>query len=144
MSQVELRSSVGYALKRAAWALRGAMDATLRERGLTVPQYSCLELLAQRPGLSNAELARGVFVSRQATHQLLAGLTRLGLIEIRGSGRGQRLSLTAHGASRLADASTAVAAVEEQMLSSLSSEQRAGLLGGLDRCADALSGSETD
>lgn len=139
MSQVDLNSSIGYALKRTSWALRGAMDAALRELGLTVPQYACLELLAQRPGLSNAELARGVFVSRQATHQLLSGLTRAGLVAIDGSGRDQRLSLTDHGTRRLTAASAAVAAIEERMLASLSSDQCTALLAGLDTCADALS-----
>ena len=138
MSQVDLNSSIGYALKRTSWALRGAMDAVLREFDLTVPQYACLELLAQRPGVSNAELARGVFVSRQATHQLLSGLIPAGLVAIAGTGRDQRIRLTDHGSARLAAASTAVAAIEERMLSALSSQERTALLAGLDTCADTL------
>lgn len=55
------------------------MDARLRADNLTVPQYATRELLAQRPGLSNADLARGVLVSRPATHQLLAGLKEANL-----------------------------------------------------------------
>lgn len=143
MSQVDLISSVGYALKRTSWALRGGMDAALRDLGLTVPQYACLELLAQRPGLSNADLARGVFVSRQATHQLLSGLTRAGLVSIDGTGRDQRISLTTHGASLLATASAAVAAIEERMLAPLSPEQRAALLAGLDACVSGLTSPES-
>lgn len=50
------------------------MGAALREYDMTVPQYSCLEQLAHQPGLTNTELARGTFVSRQAMHQLLATL----------------------------------------------------------------------
>jgi len=138
VGQVEISTSVGYSLKRVTWALRQAMDARLRELDLSVPHYACLELLAQRPGLSNAELARGVFVSRQATHQLLTGLTGSGLIEVHGTGRDQRLTLTAHGSTLLAAASTAVADIEEQMLADLSSEQRAALLALLNTCADAL------
>ena len=69
MSQVDLPTSIGYQLKRASAALRAAMDAELRHCDLSVPQYASLELLAQRPGLTNADLARGVFVTRQATHQ---------------------------------------------------------------------------
>ena len=63
---VELGRRMGYELKRAQAALRAAMDEALRRHGLTVPQYACLELLDQRPGLTNAELARGAFVSRQS------------------------------------------------------------------------------
>jgi len=64
VSHVDLDQAVGYTLKRAASALRAAMDAELRSHGLSVPQYACLKLLSQRPGLSNAELARGAFVTR--------------------------------------------------------------------------------
>lgn len=69
---------------------------------------------AQRPGLSNAALARGVFVSRQATHQLLSGLKGSGLVDVHGAGRDQRLALTAHGSTLLAAASKAVAEIEER------------------------------
>ena len=50
----------------AATALRAAMEQVLRPLGMSVTHYSCLELLAQRPGLSNSELARGAFVTRQS------------------------------------------------------------------------------
>ena len=64
MSQVEavgpVDEAVGYVLKKAATALRAAMDNALRPLDLTVPQYSCLEVLGQRPGLSGSELARAV------------------------------------------------------------------------------------
>jgi len=139
MGQVDISTSVGYSLKRVTWALRGVMDARLRDFGLSVPQYACLELLAQRPGLSNAELARGVFVTRQATHQLLSGLRGSGLIDTRGAGREQRLALTEHGSTLLAAASKAVAEIEEEMLAPLSPGRRAALRTALETCADALS-----
>lgn len=67
-------------LKQASAALRAAMDAALRPQQLTVPQYACMELLGQRPGLSNAELARGAFVSRQSMNLVLRGLQERGLV----------------------------------------------------------------
>ena len=39
-----------------------------------------LELLAQRPGLSNSELARGAFVSRQSMNVLLQFLERADVV----------------------------------------------------------------
>ena len=72
---------VGYLLKRAQAALRGAMDKVLREYGLTVPQYATLELLAQHPGMSNADLARATFVTRQSGNVVLRGLQEAGLID---------------------------------------------------------------
>ena len=82
MSQDEAASTSrprsGYLLKEASSALRAAMEAVLRPLGMTVTHYSCLELLAQRPGLSNSELARGAFVTRQSMNVLLQALERDG------------------------------------------------------------------
>jgi DNA-binding MarR family transcriptional regulator len=39
------------------------MDGELRDYGLTVSQYACLQILASRPRISNADLARDAFVS---------------------------------------------------------------------------------
>ena len=80
MSQdaIDLTTSMGYLLKEASSALRAAMEAVLRPLGMTVTHYSCLELLAQRPGLSNSDLARGAFVTRQSMNVLLQSLERDG------------------------------------------------------------------
>ncbi|HEY3729229.1 MAG TPA: MarR family transcriptional regulator [Solirubrobacteraceae bacterium] len=138
MSQVDLDTAVGYVLKRATVALRAAMDAALREHDLTVPQYSCLEQLAHQPGLTNTELARGTFVSRQAMHQLLATLKSLNLVHGDDGGRHERFTLTTDGARRLTGASTAVAAVQERMLAPFDPEQRRRLHADLTTCAEAL------
>ena len=139
MSQVDVRSAVGYELKRATTALRAAMDAELREHELTVPQYACLELLAQRPGISNVELARGVFVTRQAMHQLLGGLRAAGLVAGEGHRRRERFAITATGERRRAASSEAVAGIQERMLAPLSPGDRERLHAHLSACADALS-----
>ena len=138
MRQVDLKFAIGYELKRAQTTLRAAMDAELRTHELSVPQYSCLEHLAQRPDLSNAALARGLFVSRQATHQLLAGMRDAGLVTSTGSGRSERFALTARGRARLSDASAAVATIEERMLSSLDTERRSRLHADLIACTRSL------
>src|SRR6202049_5049099 len=77
---VDLEASLGYLLKEASSALRAAMEEGLRPLGMSVTHYACLELLAQRPGLSNSELARGAFVTRQSMHLLLQALEREGLV----------------------------------------------------------------
>ena len=138
VDQVDLDTSVGYALKRTATALRAAMEASLRSLGLSVPQYSCLEILNARPGISNADLARGVFVTRQAMHQLLGGLQEAELVSAGGQGRIQRYSLTLEGKRIVTAASAAVAAVEEQMLSALAPAERRRLHGDLEACTAAL------
>jgi DNA-binding MarR family transcriptional regulator len=140
-----LDESVGYVLKQAQAALRSAMDEALRPHRLTVPQYSCLELLHQRPGVSNAELARGAFVSRQAMHGVLRGLEDRAFVRRpveAEHGRELPAMLTASGEKRWRAASAAVAAVEHKMIAPLSAERRRRLLKDLFACAAAL--KETD
>ncbi|MFC5502079.1 MarR family winged helix-turn-helix transcriptional regulator [Lysinimonas soli] len=124
---VDLETSIGYLLKEASSALRSAMEAVLRPLGMTVTHYSCLELLAQRPGLSNSELARGAFVSRQSMNVLLQSLERDGIVtrpaEAR-VGKTQPTQLTARGRRELAKATAAVKAVEDRMLSGLDAESQ--------------------
>ena len=138
MSQVDLDQSVGYALKRAQHALHSTMDGELRDYGLSVSQYACLEILAARPRISNADLARDAFVSRQAMHQLLTGLRATGLVTAVGQGRSQRYALTAEGRTRLRTASSTVAAIEQRMIATLSRAEREQLHRQLSICATAL------
>jgi|SRR4051812_3632244 DNA-binding MarR family transcriptional regulator len=151
MSQDEtvgpIEESVGYVLKQAAAALRAAMDTTLRPWGLTVPQYACLEVLGQRPGLSNAELARAVFVTRQAMNGVLRGLQDRGLVTRPATapkGRALPTQLTPTGRERLHAASTAVRAVEKQMLTRLTPNAQARLRDNLASCAAALTHHSTE
>jgi DNA-binding MarR family transcriptional regulator len=150
MTEIEtvepLDESVGYVLKQAQAALRSAMEAALRPHQLTVPQYSCLELLHQRPGLSNAELARGAFVSRQAMNGVLRGLEERGLVSrpiVAEHGRELPAVLTGIGHRRWRAASEAVASVERKMTAPLSVDRRRRLLEDLAECAAALTENES-
>ena len=138
----DLDRSVGYALKQAAAALRAAMDAGLRPLDLSVSQYSCLELLGQRPGLSAAELARGAFVTRQSMHALLLGLEERGLLTRAPSapqGRALPTELTAAGRDLLTEASAIVAGIERRMTASLAAGPDR-LRADLAACVTALAG----
>jgi DNA-binding MarR family transcriptional regulator len=140
---VELDTSVGYALKQAAAALRTAMEAALRPLDLNVTQYACLELLGQRPGLSSAELARGVFVTRQSMQTVLGGLADRGLLArptTAPQGRALPTALTPAGAHLLTQASSAVAGVEQRMLAALPAGSAGRLQGDLLACTAALAG----
>ena len=139
--QVELSASPGYLLKVAASALRSAMEDVLRPLGMTVTHYSCLELLAQRPGLSNSELARGAFVTRQSMNVLLQALQRDGLVtrpEQPVAGRALPTELTDAGRRQVAAASAAVRAVEDRMVGDLGPADRERLVALLRGCVDAL------
>lgn len=122
---VDLETSLGYRLKEASSALRAAMEAALRPLGMTVTHYSCLELLSQRPGLSNSDLARGTFVTRQSMNVLLQSLERDGYVTRPAEapvGKVLPTTLTPTGRKRLARATIAVRAIEKQMLSKLSAQ----------------------
>ncbi|MFJ8925467.1 MarR family winged helix-turn-helix transcriptional regulator [Streptomyces sp. NPDC102364] len=139
----DVTDHVGYRLKRAAAALRGAMDAALREHELTVPQYSCLELLDERPGLSNAELARATFVTRQSVNVVLRNLQEAGLVSRPATteyGRALPTHLTADGLARLEAVRAAVYEIERRMIETIPERRLAALLTDLDRMADALGG----
>ena len=127
-ARIDLDSSVGYALKEAASALRTAMEDALRPLGMTITHYSCLELLAQRPGMSNSELARGTFVTRQSMNTLLQQLERDGIVtrpSTPTSGKVLPTTLTEVGRRQREAASAAVRQVELRMTRDLDDEGRA-------------------
>ncbi|WP_412147779.1 MarR family winged helix-turn-helix transcriptional regulator [Curtobacterium flaccumfaciens] len=124
---IHLETSIGYLLKETASALRASMEAVLRPLGMTVTHYSCLELLAQRPGLSNSELARGTFVTRQSMNVLLQALERDGFVTRATEpsvGKALPTQLTDSGRRSLAQASAAIRGVEQRMLADLTDDQQ--------------------
>src|SRR5690349_20916029 len=128
---IELDTSLGYLLKAAASALHSALEAVLRPLGMTITHYACLELLAQRPGLSNSELARGAFVTRQSMNVLLQALERDGYVTRPAEapvGRVLPTRLTARGRRSLAKASAAVRSVEVRMLAGLTETEQSNAL----------------
>ena len=119
MSENPLSEAISYQLKRVDALLRARMDETLHPMGLmTIPQYVCLELLRQQPGLSNAESARAAFVTRQSMNLILRGLQERGLVErpdAVNQGRSSPSRLSAAGSTLLTEASASIAAIERQM-----------------------------
>jgi DNA-binding MarR family transcriptional regulator len=138
---IDLDTSVGYALKEASSALRSAMEAVLRPLGMSITHYSCLELLAQRPGMSNSELARGAFVTRQSMNVLLQALERDGYVSRAAeppTGKALPTRLTASGHRSLEKATAAVRSVEARMMSDMSAAEQVLSLDLLQRMAASL------
>src|SRR6266581_6213470 len=126
---IELDTSLGYMLKAAASALHSALEAVLRPLGMTITHYACLELLAQRPGLSNSELARGAFVTRQSMNVLLQTLEREGYVTRPAEapvGKVLPTRLTPRGRRSLEKATVAVRSVEVRMLAGLTETEQSG------------------
>ena len=136
-----LESRVGYELKRVQHDLRLGMDGTLKELGVTTPQYAALSVLAEEPGLSNAALARRSFVTPQTMNQIMVRLEAARLVERHAHpehGRVLQAYLTEEGKRLRQKCAGRVDAIEGLMVSGLSDEERSNLLGLLRRCSAAL------
>ena len=142
---IDLGTSLGYLVKQVSSVLRSEMEAVLRPLGMTITHYSCLELLSQRHGLSNSELARGTFVTRQSMNVVLQSLENDGLVTRLDrplAGRVLPTELTTAGRERLRLASAAVKGVEDRMKESLSGHEETVLRDLLSRCAQSLRGGD--
>lgn len=108
---------------------------------MTITHYSCLELLAQRPGMSNSELARGAFVTRQSMNVLLQSLEKDGFVArpaVAPAGRTLPTTLTPRGRSSLAKATAAVRSVEIRMLSGMTDAEQVAALRALRSMVNSL------
>jgi len=100
-------------------AIRRGIEERLKPYGLRVPQYTALSVLRNRPGLSNAQLARRSFVSPQAMNEVTASLEQAGLIfrEVDGNHRRiLRARLTPRGKRLYERIDAEIAELEELML----------------------------
>jgi DNA-binding MarR family transcriptional regulator len=137
--------AVGYLLRQAQLSLRRAIDAALRDLGLTTPQFSVLSVLDVEPGLSGADLARASMLTPQTVNGIVLALERAGRIERTPAPRDRRVlqvRLTESGRALLGTARTRVAAVEQRMTVALGDDQVAQLRAWLVACARALDDTE--
>jgi DNA-binding MarR family transcriptional regulator len=118
---------IGYFLKRAMMTTQSRVRARLRALGLSLPQYICMHMLHRNPGMSNAELARESFVTRQAMNSVLHDLEKTGIVArpaTAASGRVLPARLTERGEEMLAQALPQVWAAEDEILRTLSTAER--------------------
>lgn len=100
----------------------------LADLGLTPTQFGVLIQLDQKPGMTNAEVARAVLVTPQSMSELMASLVTLGFVtrEVP-PGRGHPVAgqLTAAGTAALARCLPTVEQIEQSL--GLTREQRGAL-----------------
>ncbi len=126
----DAEQSLGRLLKRAEQALLRAKSAAVKPVGLTLPQYVALAELAQRPGMTGAQLARACLVSPQAMMVVLRATEEQGLVERRLHARHQtvlEVYLTDAGREALGSARRRVGPVERRITDALSPEEIATL-----------------
>ncbi|MQA08858.1 MAG: MarR family transcriptional regulator [Pseudonocardiaceae bacterium] len=130
-----------YLVKQLELAVRARLDATTRQHGLTVQQYTALAVLRRSPGLSSAQLARRSFVSAQTMQEMVASLQSRGLVHREpdsANRRVLRIRLTEDGEAVLAASDREVDEIERDMLADLDSAQIETLRTALRSCTRRL------
>jgi DNA-binding MarR family transcriptional regulator len=118
---------ISYVVARLDRAIRRGIEERLEPHGLSVSQYTALSVLRNRPGLSNAQLARRTFVTPQAMNEVVASLEEAKLIKRevdRNHRRILRAQLTAKGNRIFERLDQEIGHLEEQMLAGLSESER--------------------
>jgi DNA-binding MarR family transcriptional regulator len=118
---------LGFLLYRVMAALRPQVVAQLKPLGLGFPEFVCMRILSQRPGLTSAELARGTNVSAQAMNQVLHALEDRGALTRPASvpaGRAMPAQLTRRGKALLKRADAAVHVADQRILDRLTADQQ--------------------
>jgi DNA-binding MarR family transcriptional regulator len=138
---------LSYLVGRLDRALRLLIEDAVRPHGLTVPQYTTLSVLQRQTGLSNAQLARRAMTTPQSMSEVLAALTKAGLIRCEADpthGRIMRTELSPAGEAVLARIEPLISEIETRMLAELAAGDRDRLPGLLRSCVRMLSsGSES-
>ncbi len=132
---------IGYVVGRLDRALRREIGALVAPFGLTVPKYTALSILRDRPGLSNAQLARRTYVTPQSMNEVLIALEADGLIIRSRSaehGRVVEAVLSGRGLEVLTSCDRAVTHMENAMLADLDADEREHLLQALLGCVQRL------
>lgn len=134
VTDAALRPFVGFNL-RVVWNLIHAdLLATLEPFGLRMITFSALTVIAENPGLSQAQLAGALSVERPNLVSVTDELAQRELVtreRVPSDRRTYALQLTAAGARLLAQATAAVRAHEEALYANLSAEERKALVASL-------------
>ncbi len=137
-----VQPSLIYAVGRVNQAIVREMRARLAGFSLSVQEYTTLSVLAARPGLSNAQLARRALVTPQSMIEIVAKLEARKLV-LRTvdpvNARVLRAELTRSGRGLLRRADPAIAEVETVVLAALPARERAAVKRGMLRVMDQLS-----
>jgi DNA-binding MarR family transcriptional regulator len=132
---------IGYVVGRLDRAIRREISALVAPFGLTVPKYTALSILRDRPGLSNAQLARRTYVTPQSMNEVLRALEADGLV-VRSPAANHRrvveVTLSERGQEVLVACDRAVTHMENAMLADLDEAGREQLLHALVGCVYRL------
>jgi DNA-binding MarR family transcriptional regulator len=133
-----------YMVGRVNQGIRREMRARLSECELSVAEYTTLSVLAARPELSNAQLARRALVTPQSMIEILGQLERRGLVQRAvdpDHGRILRATLPPKGHEVLAIATPEVAALNAELFAGVPANQRRAAQAAMHAAMENLSSS---
>jgi DNA-binding MarR family transcriptional regulator len=135
-----MENCVCFNLRRVTRAVTQFFDAELRRHGIRPTQTPVLGALSARPGWSMEELSDWLGMDRTTLVRNLHPLERDGLVELSGSGRGNRVlvSITPKGRKSLAKVLPAWCAAQKTVVETLGEKRWAALLSDLARAARTL------
>ena len=136
---------IGYLLRQAHAAYRISMERSLQDKGLTLPQFSVLTMLAAYPGASGAELARLSLLTPQTMSVIVANLERVGAVLRRPHevhGRIQIIEITEAGQELLARCKFAAQSAEQALLAGVSQTDESVVRRWLVQIAKSLEAGE--
>ncbi|MEV6952452.1 MarR family transcriptional regulator [Streptomyces sp. NPDC051183] len=141
MTSMPVEERIGSHIKRAEQALLAAKNAAVKSAAVTVPQYTALLWLSEKPGISAAGLARLCGVTPPTMNTVLKNLQERGLIErtpheLHGNVLETRLTDEGRAVMEVADAGAV--AVERSLAQEFTGEERELLVRLLGRCVERL------
>ena len=134
---------LGYLMRQAHAAVRGAMEKALADLDVTPPQFAVLTMVVNYPGISGAELARLTFLTPQTINVIVNNLVRAALVDKSADpahGRILRLHPTAAGAALLRRCRARVMEVEARLLELLDRDEERVVRRWLAAVGEKLSG----
>jgi len=132
---------LGYLLRQANTAFRGAMDRALAELSVTTPQFGVLTMIVAYPGLSGADLARLLSLTPQTINVIVRNLERDGAVEKTSHathGRILRLHVTPRGQALLKRCRARVEEVERAVAALLGKDEERAVRRWLSAVAEKL------
>ena len=123
--------TASYLIGRADRLISAQLEAALHGSGLSLPEFTALSVLAARPGLSNARLARRSLVTPQAMHKVIRSLEEAGLVTRTAAPHGGRTleaEITDAGSKLLDDMLPRIADAEDNTLTALDASERRELV----------------
>ena len=127
----DLEEFIGYNLKRAYVIVQADFRRALGEDGFAPRVFSALSLVVQYPNVTQSGLARMLGIERSGLVAIVDELEGRGLLKrtiVPGDRRVQALVPTQKGKTVYAEARATVRAHEEQLLSNLSTDEKATLM----------------